>query len=284
MCIRDRLVVGNTDNGISEQISFSCEGQEKSGYVYYMAQTKTDSEGNGLFVFQIDFPDKMINPEDYIYVFSGAEAVVAKAENPLAVSRKNVSIAVSSGGTVTANGIPVADGTTLSVPTGKNLNFSIQSDIGYLLQNVSFGEIPVPGITDAFLTDEVTADTSIVFSFARDASQPVVYAPWNAYTETNTSISFGQLINNNLDYELIEYGVLYSKIVQNPSLVSPGVCEENCSKLVGKQKNAKGQFGIRLLSDSPELLGEVHYTRPYAIYRTGEDTVILYGETKKVHM
>ena len=101
--------------------------------------------------------------------------VYKRQENPLAVSRKNVSIAVSSGGTVTANGIPVADGTTLSVPTGKNLNFSIQSDIGYLLQNVSFGEIPVPGITDAFLTDEVTADTSIVFSFARDASQPVVY-------------------------------------------------------------------------------------------------------------
>lgn len=278
------LVVGNTDNGISEPISFTCEGQEKSGYVYYMAQTKTDSEGNGLFVFQIDFPDKMIQPGDCIYVFSGAEAAAAKAENPLAVSRKNVSIAVSPGGTVTANGIPVTDGVTLCVPTGKKLNFSIQSSTGYLLQSVSYGETPVPGITDTFLTDEITQDTSAAFSFARDTSQPDVYSPWSAYTESNASITFGQLINNNLDYELIEYGVLYSKTVQEPFLVSPGVCGENCFRLAGKQKNTKGQFGIRLLADSAELLGEVHYTRPYAVYRTGEDTVILYGEAKKVQI
>lgn len=57
-------------------------------------------------------------------------------------------------------------------------------------------------------------------------------------------LHFGKLNNNNLDYNLEEYGVLYSETVSEP-VISDTV---NCQKLPADQlhapANAKGQYGL----------------------------------------
>lgn len=268
------IVMGEKANSISSSASFLYQGQQKNGYVYYMDQDTSSSDtGEVTFSFKVAIPGEMNTISDYLYVFSGAAPPAEKGEVSFLVDHTLTLDIGSHGKLVKATAQYVPGIAAVGIPDGKSVTFQIVPDEGYILDELLYNGTPVVENLN-YTTPAVTADATLKATFKTDETVPHTSSFTQTFPSGNGSISFAKLIQPAGDtYTLKEYGVVYSRTVNLPERN-----KASCIALQGKKINAKGQFGIEI-KGSAVSLGELYYTRPYAVYTVsggGEKTV--YGD------
>lgn len=268
------VVMGEKSNGISPKTSFQYNGATKSGYIYYMDENVTSSDsGDVLFSFKAAIPGAMNTISDYLYVFSGATPLASKGEISFPVDH-TLALEVGNNGKLVKDTIEYTSGTArIGVGDGKTATFTIVPDEGYVLDQILYNGTPVIGVRD-YTTPAITADATLQVTFKADASVPHTSSIAQTFVSENGGISFAKLIQPSGDtYTLKEYGVVYSKTVSTPEWNGA-----SCVALQGKKINAAGQFGIEIRGNV-SVLGEMYYTRPYAVYTiAGGGEKIVYGD------
>lgn len=270
------LVMGEKSNGISPQTAFQYGGAAKNGYVYYIDEGVSDSAtGEITFSFKTAIPGEMNTISDYLYVFSGAAPLAAKGETSFPVDH-TLALEVGGNGKLVKDALEYLPGTaSVGVADGKTAAFQIVPNDGYVVDQILYNGAPAVATGDgSYTTPAITADATLKITFKADETVPQTSSYTKTFTSDTGSVSFAKLVQPAGDvYTLKEYGVVYSKTV-NP----PERNKASCIALQGKKINAKGQFGIEI-KGSIAVLGELYYTRPYAVYTVsggGEKTV--YGD------
>lgn len=262
-------MAGNYPGKVNEIVSFSCGGTSREGYVYYLGQGDTGVQGKASFDFYAVLPPQVTNPEDYLFAFC-AGGSAAKAEAEKSVSVRQITYTVGEGGTVSAEDIPLQGAGALGVAEGTILHLTPIPAAGYRVGEVRYnGALLVPN-AEGIYSVQAAADGALTVSYQADETQPGVHTYENViYQSEDGKIFFGQ-VKQASGYQKTEWGMLYSASNPDPLLQAA-----DCRRLVSKKAlNAKGQFGIELLS----LPVRDYYIRSYAIYQRGtEEPLVVYG-------
>ncbi len=173
-------------------------------------------------------------------------------------------------GSVEVDGTAIANGGFVTVYDGEDVTFTVVPDDGCRLADAWVNDIPVIVNTDQNYTiRNVTKNTKVKLTYESNKSLPEIKVSNQTYLNAaeNSSVSFATLINTNASYRLSTYGMIASKIVQNPTLsdVQNGLAFELKSET---GVNARGQFGIKITDPEQKGLSGTYWVRPYAFYGT----------------
>ena len=172
--------------------------------------------------------------------------------------------------TAGANGTASPAGTNY-VKGGTTFTVSLLPSNAYQVAELTFNEVPVPGVSGSYTTNPITGDAVIAVTFEEKTAAPpeiTTYANSFVYEEGQTgSVTFGKVVDGN-GYTVEGYGILFSMTDSDPTL------EKGALQLAAKEPlSANGNFGVELVGQL--LSGKTYYTRAYVIYKNTDS-----GETK----
>ena len=246
--------------------------------------TLTDRRTN---TYSVKLPASLAYETEYTLSLNGIKDTTARTITDVYTftteddpTKADVTFVEPANGSILVNGA-AADGTKTTYNIGDTVTFTVVPDKGYHTKSVKFGESDLVGNTDGvYTTSELTGDVTITVVFEKNTEEPGVAAAANsAFQEntgdTQTSYSFATVADVSADYNLSEYGMVYSKTVSDP--IYNGT---DCYTLKSTTALTNNQYGIKI-QDNMKLLGGTYYVRPYAVYvpvsGSGEN-YIAYGE------
>lgn len=187
----------------------------------------------------------------------------------------------------TANGKITPSGTRY-LKKGDTLKIKLEPDKNCMLDQFL--------INDDDLTSLVLSDMTVSATFIPDERRPEVSSPAEAFSSNLSAVSlsgrlseaevqtvigkpvllaFATAGDSNAAYTLLDYGMVLSKTVTVPEINQAGCIRASIKEHF---EVFRPQYGVLFYGEDFIQYGTVYYIRPYAVYRKGEETIIIYGE------
>ena len=182
---------------------------------------------------------------------------------------KNIAVSYTEGGKVNKPG-------NQDVTVGETFSIQVTADEGYVVDYVKFNGIDVVlNAQGIYTTTEITDDATIEVAFREIEAIPEVSGYHNVfiYPDEATGLPSGitfATVGESGDYTVKEFGIVFSKTDETPTL------EEDGKKYAALSKTVSGQYGVKLFGTGLKF-GTTYYTTPYAIYESIHGEYIVYG-------
>lgn len=182
---------------------------------------------------------------------------------------KNINVSVTGNGKVNKPG-------NQDVAIGETFSVMVTPDEGYVIDYIKFnGNDVVANANGIYTTPEITEDSVIEVAFREINELPQVTSCMQVFAATDeetghpSAITFAT-VGAGADYEASEFGIVFSKTDETPTLEEDGI------KYQAVSKNEFGQYGVKLYGTGLKA-DTTYYTAPYTIYQSIHGKTVVYG-------